>query len=581
MGRPTALINVPFEYTTKFQEVLNKLQELSGSVSEEEAKQFFRDEMLKLGHVERVKNLYRIRDKFTGTNAKFKLNPDQRNFLETQSGRDLILKPRQVGFTTVACVESFDKAMWEGKATGIMAHRQEKVKLIFEIIKTCNECFKEDWGYLYSPTEEANNTTRLSWSDPKGSVTVAFDFQGLTVSRLHVSEAAFIDGARLTNSLQAVPDNGEIILESTPNGRGGFFYDAWLDWNKNPSDAPFKGHFYSWFNHYPEDPSKYAVGEDVILDSEEEGIKEKFKLQNYHIIWRRYKIRESCRGSSEVFEVQYPTDDITCFLANDNSVFNTKIIGYQESFVKEPRFRGRTVINGKRVEFLDDAKGIVKIFKLPEVGNQYAVGADPSSGKGGDPGSICVLDYKSGEQVATVHGFLEPDIFADELYKICQFYNQAHVCVESNNHGEAVILKLKPIYNNFYKRQDFDTTKKKVSYRIGFYTTIQSKLTITDFAVSSLRDGKCIVREKETVDELTTFVNVQRKTSDGRLVATMSREAAPGCHDDRVMSLCLALEMLRSKPVNYQNSYLETPRRQIRDSATDFVMNSYEYDFSL
>src|SRR5438128_8431731 len=51
--------------------------------------------------------------------------------------------------------------------------------------------------------------------------------RGMTIHNLHCSEVARWpgDGAETLSSLRsAVPGNGEIVLESTPNGAGGVFY---------------------------------------------------------------------------------------------------------------------------------------------------------------------------------------------------------------------------------------------------------------------------------------------------------------------------------------------------------------------
>ena len=539
-------------HTPKFLALLEELQKVAEVEDSETTCKTFKEKLLEIGWKERILNLYRIRNKLTGEFEQFIPNKEQLKFLEERTGRDVILKCRQIGFTTLSCIYAYDRAIWDRWCTGIMAHKQETVKLIFEIVKHCNDWFKKDWGHLYAPIEESNNTSRLSWEDLKSSITVAFDFQGLTLNFLHGSEVAFINGERLTNSLQAVPETGEVTLESTPNGRGGFFYDSWQDWKKQSGSSPFRGHFFPWFEHYPEIIERWIPEKNHKFTEEELELKQKFKLEDYHLVWRRYKIRESCQGSTEKFDIQYPSDDVSCFLSGDQNVFPRNVLSYQETFVTEPKHIGFLRNENKEIKLIADKKGAIKIWQLPKPDGVYGGGADPSGGYGQDPGCAIIVDYKTGEQVAELHGFFDPDLFADELYKLGHFYNRCFWCIEANNHGAAVILALKSKYPNLYKRQEFDSIIKKVTTQIGFYTTSTSKITITDNAVAACRDGNLRVRSDALLSEMSRFVNVVKKLNDGRIVTTMRREALADSHDDRVIAVCLAWEMIRSRPVSFQ-----------------------------
>jgi hypothetical protein len=54
--------------------------------------------------------------------------------------------------------------------------------------------------------------------------------RGLTIHNLHCSEVARWprDALETLASLRAaVPPSGEVVLESTPNGAGGRFYEEW------------------------------------------------------------------------------------------------------------------------------------------------------------------------------------------------------------------------------------------------------------------------------------------------------------------------------------------------------------------
>lgn len=304
-------------------------------------------EMRALGWRERMRNLYRIKDKETGQFVFFKPNSFQDRFEEERSGRDIILKCRQVGFTTWSCIYALDRALWDGWNTGIMSHIRERTGMLFAIIKNANDWYKRDWGKYYLPVQEQDSSNGISWVESKASITVSYDFRGLTLRFLHVSEAGFIESERLIGSMQAVPEAGEIILESTPNGSGGMYYNQWNLWKKEGDLAPFKGYFCAWHQHYPEHPERW-INKEIKLNEKELELKELYGLENYHLAWRRWKINESCDGSEEVFDVEYPSDDISCFLSGSDQVFASKTLKLQESFVKDPSFVGVLRSEGKK-----------------------------------------------------------------------------------------------------------------------------------------------------------------------------------------------------------------------------------------
>ncbi|HML24947.1 MAG TPA: hypothetical protein PKD09_25055 [Aggregatilinea sp.] len=84
------------------------------------------------------------------------------------------------------------------------------------------------------------------------------------------------------------------------------------------------------------------------------------------------------------------------------------------------------------------------IYRLPEPGHRYVIGADPAEGlPASNDSALTVLDALTGEEVAMLAGKYEPKaVFPGHIDRIGQFYNRADVMVERNNHGHAVIAYL-------------------------------------------------------------------------------------------------------------------------------------------
>lgn len=559
-----------FEYTPAFKKILDKLQK------DPNRKQRFPEEMSKLGWRERIVNLYRIKDKRTGKFIQFKPNKAQLNFLDSKSGKDLILKSRQIGFTTLAGIYGLDRALWDGLSCGIMAHDQKLVSKIFEdqVKKPFNH-FVTDWEDFVEITPEKNNTALMNWHGLDGSMRVAYSFQGYTVHVLHVSEAAFIDPNRLKFSFESVPEEGEIIMESTPNGQGGIFYGAWKNFKKLNDKALFKGHFYPWYENYPENPAVWIVDdEDAFLESLDDSeayLVKTYELEAPHILWRRSKIQAyNDENGTSSFDAQYPVDDETCFLSGINQVYNRDILIFQMDFVQDPIYVGELKLEEDKIKFNKVKAGHLNVWQLPKPTSSYVIGADPSSGTGKDPGCAVVLHAATGEEVAELWGFFDPDLFAEQLFLLGKFYNNAYVCVEANNHGMAVLTELKKKYYNLYKHKTYDLVRNRKTKKLGFLTTNTSKTFVTDQHIIACREGAFRVRSNALLGEMSTFR--ESMSDNGKLKI---REAAPGTHDDRVMAACLAYEALKSKPsVNtlVNSSFLSDDNRPY-DPYTGFLVN--------
>ena len=118
----------------------------------------------------------------------------------------------------------------------------------------------------------------------------------------------------------------------------------------------------------------------------------------------------------------------------------------------------------------------------------------PKQAAARDNGAAYVKDNKTNKLVARIWGDLAPADFARELYKLGKFYNNAWACVEANNHGHVVLHVLKEMgYRNLYKRSTIDEMTNKPTKKVGFVTTNQTKIMITEKFKSAAKEGKLII----------------------------------------------------------------------------------------
>lgn len=214
----------------------------------------------------RLNHLYKIKDK-NGKCVTFKMTPEQLEYFDGMHDRNVILKARQLGFTTEVCIIQLDLAIFHKKECALIAHSLPDAERLFRN--------KTQFAYQRMPDDIklANPLVKETTSEyvfaKGGSVTVSTSFRGGTLYSLHVSEfgkicAKWPEKAKeiVTGAFEAVPLGGVITLESTAEGRAGYFYDycseaekAMLQ-SKELSNLDWKFFFFSWWKNpqYAIDP---------------------------------------------------------------------------------------------------------------------------------------------------------------------------------------------------------------------------------------------------------------------------------------------------------------------------------------
>lgn len=207
----------------------------------------------------RLNNLYYITDK-KGKQVKFKMTLEQLEYFENEWSRNIILKARQLGFTTEVCIIQLDAALFMSDKCALIAHTLHDAKRLFR------EKVKYAYEKLPHPLRAANplliETKEELVFKKGGSVTVSTSFRGGTLKRLHISEfgkicAKYPDKAReiVTGAFEAVSVDGKITLESTAEGKAGYFYDYCQEAEKLQLQGrtlgilDWKFFFFSWWKN--------------------------------------------------------------------------------------------------------------------------------------------------------------------------------------------------------------------------------------------------------------------------------------------------------------------------------------------
>lgn len=190
----------------------------------------------------------------------FRPNRAQRRFLSRIWYRNIILKARQLGFTTLIAIAWLDHALFVANVRcGIIAQDKEAAEVIFrDKVKFAYDHLAPELKAQFQLARDS--ASELLFAHNNSSVRVATSMRSGTIHRLHVSEfgkicAKYPDKAKevVTGSLQAVPASGITIIESTAEGQDGEFYKmvqralGHQQAHKDLSERDYRMHFFPWW----------------------------------------------------------------------------------------------------------------------------------------------------------------------------------------------------------------------------------------------------------------------------------------------------------------------------------------------
>lgn len=168
-----------------------------------------------------------------GQVVPFLLNAPQKRFIELATGRDIILKARQEGFSSlVGGIFTADFILDPNSQSVVIADITDNAIGLLDKVKFYLKSYEEIMGFKiplkYNSKYELVNEVLNSKYQVGTAENVEFG-RSKTIKNLHMSEAFFYKHFRklLASALQAVRPDGRVIIESTANGfnEGKEFWD--------------------------------------------------------------------------------------------------------------------------------------------------------------------------------------------------------------------------------------------------------------------------------------------------------------------------------------------------------------------
>ena len=477
----------------------------------------------------------KIRTK-TGQIAPLKLNNAQEILDKAVSDqvaaegkvRVIILKARQQGLSTYTGGYLYHSVSQRAACKAmVVTHHADSTRALFDMTKR----FHEHCPDILKPRTKYSSRRELNFNILDSSFIVATAGgesigRGETLTHVHASELGFWQKSTALDNwnglTQAVPNAPGtcIFVESTANGVNGVFYDLW----RGAVDGKngYVPVFIPWFA----DPEyREGVPESFERTPEEEDIAKLYNLDDGQLMFRRHKIAQN---GIDLFRQEYPSEPEEAFLTTGRPVFNPEQL--HEKIKTTRDLSERLALEGE--EFVNNARGELSTFRPHVSGEQYVIGADVAMGiRTGDYSVAQVLDSKK-RQVAIWRGHVHPDYFAQVLYALGEYYNEAFICVENNSHGILTCTRLGKdlAYPNFYTEVQHDKLTDRETVKLGFSTTSKTKPLIIDQLRASMRKEEIELNCKTTLREMMTYI----VTESG------SMQAESSCFDDTVISLALA-----------------------------------------
>ena len=455
----------------------------------------------------------------SGARCKLRLNEIQRAYCEARTPRDVVLKPRQIGFTTIEQARDVYRFLTSPGARVVTTcqsftdHTPQRVlaknyEVMFESLQAL--------GLRLNFKTRTGNEWTLADRDASlriveaGASEAAASKKGRagTITRLHLTETAFYEYAdeTLNALLECVPPpelGSEIVSESTPNGASGTFYRQCKGARSGTSG--FRFHFFPWFA-----ASEHAVRLDADETVKPRNERERLLLERHglrpeQLKWYQRKVAE--KGSQDLVDQEYPSDPDTCFLVSGRCFFDAQLCAAQLETAEEP--------------IAIEERGALRIWQLPKADASYVIGADTAEGGGGDPSAALVFERGTGAHVATLHGQYIPWDFAAALMRLSQRFNWATIAPERNNHGHAVIQAL------VREHRAGDAALLYIHYdgKYGWLTNEASRAPMLDAFDAAHRRGTFATNDRTLLGQMRTFV----------INANGKAEAARGENDDLVL----------------------------------------------
>lgn len=217
----------------------------------------------------RLNNLYKIKDAH-GNMLTFKLNWAQKKLYQDMHNINVILKARQLGFSTFIMIYCLDACLFnENHSAGVIAHAREAAEDLFR--NKIRFAYDNLPAWLRQTITAKTDSARVLEFNNGSSIAVGTSLRSGSYQKLHISEYGKTSVREpekakeiKTGALNTVHAGQQVFIESTAEGQSGEFYDmvqrarSLQGQNLTPMDPKF--HFFPWYDH-----PGYTLGTRLVI----------------------------------------------------------------------------------------------------------------------------------------------------------------------------------------------------------------------------------------------------------------------------------------------------------------------------
>ena len=376
-----------------------------------------------------------------------------------------------------------------------------------------------------------------------------------------------------------------IVMESTANGTGNFFHREYEAASDPAVPSQFKSLFIAWF-----DIEQYTMPFDKVSDVRRFALLLYANRNNENVmstreesgrylwwLWEKgatleainwYVHERAGKNDHGVMASEYPSDDVEAFVHSGSMVFDKYQVEEFAKACKPPRFIGDVYGDAdegeeaiESVRFHEDRQGVLWIWGMPEIDNEYEVtdryltivDVGGRSNKA-DWSVIWVLDRMNlieGGRPATVaqwYGHIDIDRLAWKAAQVAAYYDNSLLVIESNtlethdrerqveggDQSQYILNQISGVYPNLYARkQSEDEIRQGLPKKYGFHTNVATKPMVISTLVKVIREHLYTERDRRCLDEYLCY----EKKQNG------AYGAIAGKHDDLLMTRAIGLHI--------------------------------------
>lgn len=240
----------------------------------------------------------------TGTDVPFKLNSIQKLFVEQATGKDIILKGRQMGFSSfILGAFTADFIFKENSLSVVVADIADNAQDLLARVKHYIKAFEQSNNTRVPLKYNSKFELHNDFNNARYIIGTAENTEfgrSKTITNLHFSEAAFYKhfDKLLAGAGTALVPNGRFVIETTANGFNTFktFYN-----DSERGETDFTAHFY---------PSSLMYAPEYLE-------KEKKRL-------------------GRLFDQEHPSSAEIAFIASGEGYFDSEALRWYLEQAKEP-----------------------------------------------------------------------------------------------------------------------------------------------------------------------------------------------------------------------------------------------------